>query len=218
MATRQGLDASIVNRLGADEQALFFAVKAEFDTSDIRIWSGIDDLVIESETYTGGGTLLTVGNTEDNVELKSNGLVVSLSGMDTTVVDYALTENYQNRPITVFLGYVMGGTNEVAGTLTLFKGRMTSLVINDTPEGSTVTIDAENRLVDLDRPSNLRYTKESQNFLHSGDTGFNRVASLQDKQINWGKSSENAGGGGGGGPSRGENEAGQIPNRDVFRQ
>jgi hypothetical protein len=190
MATRQGLDASIVNRLGADEQALFFAVKAEFDTDDILVWSGIDDLVINSETYTGTGSLLTISNSEDNTELKSNGIVIGLSGMDTTVVNYALTENYQNRPITVFLGYVMGGTNEVAGTLTLFKGRMTSLVINDTPEGSTVTVDAENRLVDLDRPSRFRYTKESQNFLHSGDTGFNRVASMQDKQINWGKSSD----------------------------
>ena len=199
MATRQGLDSSIVNRLGADEQALFFAVKAEFDTDDILVWSGIDELVIGSDTYTGAGTLLSVSKSEDNLELKSNGLVVALSGMDTTVVNYALTENYQNRPITIFMGYVMGGTNEVAGTLTLFKGRMTSLVINDTPEGSTVTIDAENRLVDLDRPSNLRYTKESQNFLHSGDTGFNRVASLQDKQINWGKTSNTAGGGGGGG-------------------
>jgi hypothetical protein len=199
VATRQGLDASIVNRLGADEQALFFAVKAEFDTDDILVWSGIDDLVIGSDTYTGAGTLLSVSNSEDNLELKSNGLVVSLSGMDTTIVNYALTENYQNRPLTLFMGYVMGGTNEVAGTLTLFKGRMTSLVINDTPDGSTVTIDAENRLVDLDRPSNLRYTKESQNFLHSGDTGFNRVASLQDKQINWGTKSSTAGGGGGGG-------------------
>tara|TARA_R110000787_G_scaffold91240_1_gene192492 strand:+ start:184 stop:825 length:642 start_codon:yes stop_codon:yes gene_type:complete len=198
MATRQGLDASIVNRLGADEQALFFAVKAEFDTDDILVWSGTDNLVIGSETYTGAGTLLSVSGSEDNLELKSNGLVVALSGMDTTVINYALTENYQNRPLTIFMGYVMGGTNEVAGTLTLFKGRMTSLVINDTPEGSTVTIDAENRLVDLDRPSNLRYTKESQNFLHSGDTGFNRVASLQDKQIVWGKTSENAAGGGGG--------------------
>jgi len=207
MATRQGLDSSIVNRLGADEQALFFAVKAEFDTDDILVWSGIDDLVIGSDTYTGAGTLLTVSNAEDNLELKSNGLVVALSGMDTTVVNYALTENYQNRPITIFMGYVMGGTNEVAGTLTLFKGRMTSLVINDAPEGSTVTIDAENRLVDLDRPSNLRYTKESQNFLHSGDTGFNRVASLQDKQINWGKSSGSSGGGGGG--SIGEDEYNQ---------
>ena len=202
MATRQGLDSSIVNRLGADEQALFFAVKAEFDTDDILVWSGMDDLVIGSDTYTGAGTLLSVSNSEDNLELKSNGLVVALSGMDTTVVNYALTENYQNRPITIFMGYVMGGTNEVSGTLTLFKGRMTSLVINDTPEGSTVTIDAENRLVDLDRPSNLRYTKESQNFLHSGDTGFNRVASLQDKQINWGKTSDTAGKGGGGGPDR----------------
>jgi hypothetical protein len=206
MATRQGLDSSIVNRLGADEQALFFAVKAEFDTDDILVWSGIDDLVIGSDTYTGAGTLLSVSNSEDNLELKSNGLVVALSGMDTTVVNYALTENYQNRPITIFMGYVMGGTNEVAGTLTLFKGRMTSLVINDTPEGSTVTVDAENRLVDLDRPSNLRYTKESQNFLFSGDTGFNRVSSLQDKQINWGKTSSSGGGGGG---SIGEDEYNQ---------
>ena len=210
MATRQGLDSSIVNRLGADEQALFFAVKAEFDTDDILVWSGIDDLVIGSDTYTGAGTLLSVSNSEDNLELKSNGLVVALSGMDTTVVNYALTENYQNRPITIFMGYVMGGTNEVAGTLTLFKGRMTSLVINDTPEGSTVTIDAENRLVDLDRPSNLRYTKESQNFLHSGDTGFNRVASLQDKQINWGKAGENGstGGAGGGGNNHSDGSSG----------
>ena len=210
MATRQGLDASIVNRLGADEQALFFALKAEFDTDDILLWSGTDDLVIASETYTGAGNLLSISNTEDNLELKSNGLVITLSGMDTTIVNYALTENYQNRPLTLFMGYVMGGTNEVAGTLTLFKGRMTNLVIGDTPEGSTVTISAENRLVDLDRPSNLRYTKESQNFLHNGDTGFNRVASLQDKQITWGKTSSTAGGGGGG--SRGEDEYNQGRN------
>ncbi len=205
MATRQGLDSSITNRLGADEQALFFAVKAEFDTDDILIWSGIDDLVINSETYTGAVTLLSISGSEDNTELKSNGLVVALTGMDTTVVNYALTENYQNRPITVFMGYVMGGTNEVAGTLTLFKGRMTSLVINDTPEGSSVTIDAENRLVDLDRPSNFRYTKESQNFLHSGDTGFDRVSSLQDQQIVWGKSHTGSGSindGGGSGRNR----------------
>ena len=115
MATRQGLDSSIVNRLGADEQALFFAVKAEFDTDYILVWSGIDDLVIGSDTYTGAGSLLSISNSEDNLEIKSNGLVVALSGMDTTVVNYALTENYQNRPITFFMGYVMGGTNEVAG-------------------------------------------------------------------------------------------------------
>lgn len=195
MATRQGLDTSIVNRLGADEQALFLAVKAEFDTDDIRVWTGIDDLTINSETYTGAGTLLSIGNLEENLELSSSSLNVSLSAMDNTVLNYALSENYQNRNITLFLGYVMGGTNEVAGTLTLFKGRMTNLSVADTPDGSTVTVQAESRLIDLDRPSNFRYTKESQNFLHSGDTAFNRVSSLQDKEIIWGKQSDTVGGG-----------------------
>jgi len=204
MATRQGLDTSIINRLGADKQSLFLAVKAEFDTDDILIWSGTGDITINTETYTGAGSLLSVGNSEDTTELKSSGMNIVISGMDSTVLNYALTESYQNRPITVFLGYLMGGTNEVAGTLTLFKGRMTTLTINDTPFGASINISAESRLVDLDRPSNFRYTKESQNFLHSGDTGFNRVASLQDKEIVWGKTGW--GGSTGGNDRRGGND------------
>ena len=198
MATRQGIDTAISNRLGADEQTMFFAVKAEFDTDDIRVWSGNDDLTVDSETYTGAGSLLAISGVEEDLELKSSGLTISLSGMDTTVLNYALTENYQNRPIAVFLGFLMGGSNESAGELTLFKGRMTSLTVNDTPEGATVTIDCENRLVDLNRPSNLRYTLESQQFLHNGDTGFNRVQQLADKQIVWGQKQDvNSAGGGG---------------------
>lgn len=201
MATRQGLDSSIVNRLGADEQAMFLAIKAEFDTDTVRLWTGIDDLTINSESYTGAGELLSISNVEESTELKSAGLTIGISGMDTTVLNLALTENYQNRNITLFLGYLMGKTNEVAGTLVLFKGRMTTLSVTDTPQGSNITIDAENRLIDLDRPSNFRYTKESQNFLYNGDTGFNRVASLQDKEIAWGKTSDSASGGTTGGSS-----------------
>tara|TARA_R110000744_G_scaffold53002_2_gene113364 strand:- start:306 stop:932 length:627 start_codon:yes stop_codon:yes gene_type:complete len=206
MATRQGLDASIVNRLGADEQSIFLAVEAIFDTDTIRVWSGLDDLTIGGNTYTGAGSLLNIGGVEENTQVQSNGLDISLSGIDSTVLGYAITENYQNRTINLYLGYLMGGTNEVAGTLTLFKGRMTNLTISDNPNGSTVNISAENRLIDLDRPSNFRYTKESQNFLHSGDTGFNRVASLQDKQIVWGKTDS------AGNNSRGRREADEVVN------
>ena len=190
MATRGGLDTAIVNRLGADHQELFFAVKAEFDTSTIRLWTGMDDLTIGGATYTGAGSLLDISDVEETQELKSSGLSITLSGMDATVLDYALTENYQNRPITLFLGYLSGSTNETVGTLTLFKGRMISMTVNDTPDGANITLDCENRLVDLNRPSNFRYTKDSQEFLHSGDKGFDRVASLQDKEIIWGQKSE----------------------------
>ena len=197
MATRQGLDSSITTRLGEEHQSLFVAVKAEFDTDDIRIWTGGDDLTINSETYTGAGSLLTISGSEETAELKSSGISIAISGMDSTVLNYALTENYQNRPVAVYLGFLMGGSNEVAGTLTMFKGRMVNLTINDSPEGAMISLDCENRLVDLERPSNLRYTVESQQFLHNGDTCFNRVQGLQDKQISWGQKQSfdsNAGG------------------------
>tara|TARA_Y100000592_G_C5478707_1_gene324026 strand:- start:2297 stop:2944 length:648 start_codon:yes stop_codon:yes gene_type:complete len=205
MASRTGIDSAITNRLGADHQELFFAIKAEFDTSDILVWTGNDDLVISSETYTGAGSLLSISGVEDGRELKSSGLIVSLSGMDSTVLDYALTENYQNRFLTLFMGYLMGGSNEVAGTIVLFKGRMTTLTISDDPNGATISIDAENRLIDLDRPSNLRYTKESQEFLYTGDTGLDRVNQIQDKEIVWGRSSM-AGTTGGGGSGSSQHE------------
>ena len=188
MATRQGIDTAIANRLAQDHNQGFFAIKAEFDTDDILVWTGTDDLVIGSETYAGAGSLISISNVEDSVELKSSGMMVTISGMDSTVLNYALTENYQNRMITLFMGFTMGGSNEVAGVLTLFKGRMTNMTINDSPDGATIALSAENRLVDLKRPSNLRYTKNSQKYIHATDTGFNRVNKIQDMEIIWGRS------------------------------
>ena len=197
MATRPGLDTAIINRLGADHQEIFLAVKAEFDSGSIRVWTGIDDITISSETYLGAGSLLGISPPKDTSEIVTTGVQVSISGMDETVLSYALTENYQNRPVTIYLGYLSGGTSDVVGTLTVFKGRMVSMSVTDDPEGSIIAIDCENRLIDLRRPSNLRYTKESQEFLHPGDKGFDYIQSLQDKEILWGRSGWGKGNSGG---------------------
>jgi hypothetical protein len=187
MASRQGIDSAITSRLEADQQYSFFAVEAQFDTDTVRLWTGIDDITINSNTYTGAGSLLSISGVEDNFELKSTGLTVSVSGMNEEVLGYALSENYQNRFLTLFLGYVMGGSNEVSGVMTLFKGRMTELAVSDSTEGANILVNAENRLVDLKRPSNLRYTKNSQKYIDANDTGYNRVNSIQDMEIVWGR-------------------------------
>tara|TARA_R100000005_G_C4953729_1_gene173102 strand:+ start:415 stop:1074 length:660 start_codon:yes stop_codon:yes gene_type:complete len=205
MATRQGLDTSIVNALSESHVFPFVAVKALFDSDPVRVWSGTEDITISSETYTGTGTLLQISGFEETKELKTNGITVTLSAMDETVLAHALAENYQNRKLTVFLGFLDGGTNEVKGTLTAFQGRMTSMSIQDAPTGSIITVNAENRLIDLERPSMLRYNKESQKFIAGGttDTAFNRVQKLADQEILWGRQSSTSGNLGGGGGSSG---------------
>lgn len=169
----------------ADHQSIIIGVKIEFDTSTIRLHTGLGDLSINSETYNGAGSLLSISEIEDDSELASKGLSISLSGMDQTVLDYALTENYQNRPITLHMAFLQGNT-DVAGEFIIFKGRITNMTVNDSTSGATIALSAENRLTDLERPSNLRYTSESQKFLFSGDKGMDFVASLQTAEFNWG--------------------------------
>tara|TARA_A100001201_G_scaffold115772_1_gene99441 strand:- start:725 stop:1375 length:651 start_codon:yes stop_codon:yes gene_type:complete len=198
VATRSGIDSSIVGKLEGDHVFVFWAVKAEFDTADVRLHTWKDELTINSETYEGAGTLLSIGDITDSSELKSDGVTVAISGMDTTVLGYALTENYQNRPITIYMGYLDGGGEKVSGVMTAFKGRMQAITITDDPQGaSTVVVESENRLVDLRRPSNLRYTKESQKFIDSTDTAFNRVQQVQKQEIYWGRKRVISAGGGG---------------------
>jgi len=187
MATRAGIDASITSRLDADHLVLGMAVRMDFDTDEIRVWTGLGDLTINSLAYTGAGTLLSISDIEDGSELKSSGVSLSLSGMDTTVLSYALSENYINRPIYIYLVLTDGGSNELAGAMTSFVGRMISMTIADDPNGSTIQLSAENRLLDLNRPSNLRYTNASQQYVSAGDTAFRYVAQMEDLEIVWGK-------------------------------
>tara|TARA_R100000426_G_scaffold61122_2_gene43035 strand:+ start:2804 stop:3439 length:636 start_codon:yes stop_codon:yes gene_type:complete len=201
MASRSGIDANITNRLGADHQIIFLAVKAEFDTDTVRLWTGYDDLLINGETYTGAGTLLSVSDVEDNMDVASTNASFVMSGMDETVLNLALSEDIQNRKITLFMGYLSGGSNESAGEIILFSGRMTNLTVNDDPQGMSITVNAENRLVDLNRPCNLRYTLASQQIIDSSDTGFKYVMAIQDKEIDWGRPSNTDTSAGGGGNS-----------------
>ena len=191
MASREGIDSAILTRLGADNVQPFTAVKAEFDTDDVLIWSGIEDITINSETYTGAGTFLGIDTVEEDAEINSNGIAISLSYMDPIVLNYALTESYQNRPITILIGFTMGGSNEVAGVMTLFKGRMQTMRINDTPEGAVISLTAENRLIDLSKPRGYRYTNQAQQHLFSGDLGMQYISKIQEKQIFWGKKQPN---------------------------
>jgi hypothetical protein len=194
MSSRAGIDTKTALRLAQDHQEIKFAIKAEFDTDTVRLHSGLDSLVINSETYEGAGTLLSISDIEDTKELKSSGVTFQLSGMDADVLGYALTENYQNRPVTLFMAFTSGGTNIVDGYLTLYKGRMVQADITDSTAGATITLQTENRLIDLTRPSNIRYTKESQQYLYSGDTSFDQVAKVNQMQIYWGR--KGVGGGG----------------------
>tara|TARA_R100000353_G_scaffold24240_1_gene20876 strand:- start:4893 stop:5513 length:621 start_codon:yes stop_codon:yes gene_type:complete len=197
MASRD-IDSTISSRLANDQHSIAFGVSAEFDSGTLDLWTGVGDFTSGSTTYTGAGELLDISNIEENNELSSTNLTITISGLNSDIVTYATTEDYQNRPLTLKMFFFHPDTAEEINNYVLFKGRMDTLTVND-GDTFSVIISAENKLIDLTRPKNLFYTPETQNFLHAGDKGLEFVPRIQEQTVNWGATRSGSGGGSGGG-------------------
>ena len=182
----RGLTSDFLTQLSSSSLKPFYAFKAEFQEGDVRLWTGLGEITLNSETYTGGGSLLSVGAVEETSEIKATNLNVALSGLDSSILTAALNANYQNRLFTCFLGMLNESYGLVNNAYQLFQGRMDSMTINDSGEEVIISLSVESRLIDLEKPNETRYTSEEQKRLFSGDLGLDFVTDLQDKDINWG--------------------------------
>ena len=172
----------------ADSLYPFLAVEAEFDSGAVRLWGGYGDLTIDGKSFTGGGSLLSISGIEETSDIAARGATVVLSGLDPAIISIALEENYQNRSCAIYIG-TLTEAGEVDDAYSLFRGRIDTMTIEESVEEASIVVSIENRLIDLERPMSRRYTNEDQVSLYPGDTGFSYVNDLQDKTIDWGKTS-----------------------------
>jgi len=163
---------------------VFYAIELAFDSGTIRLWNGTYDATINGNVFTGAGGLLGISEVEETGEIAARGVSMVLSGIDPSFVSIALQENYQNRLATILFGTIENG---VTSAYTLFRGRMDVMTITEGADTATIEITAENRLIDLERPRNFRYTSEDQKATYPDDFGLDYVADLQDKEILWGR-------------------------------
>lgn len=162
-------------------------VKAEFDSGDVLMWSGMGDLDWDGQTWVGTGQLLRVDAMEESVEMRAVGTTVTLSGIPSDLLSLALQEDYPGRALTVYLG-AFNDDNEVISTpVVIFKGRMDIMTISEAGDSASIEVTVENRLIDFERPRERRYTSEDQKIDYPDDKGFEFVSTIQDKEIVWGR-------------------------------
>ena len=69
----------------------------------------------------------------------------------------------------------------------MFSGELDQMNIEEQVETANISVIAENVLVKLERPTVRRFTNEDQKSRFPDDRGLEFVASLQDKEIFWGR-------------------------------
>ena len=197
-----------VAELSKETLAPFFAIELDLDSAPLYLWSGYGDLVIDDKTYLGAGQVLNISSVSETTEMEAKGAVISISGIPSSFLSLALQEPYQGRECRIYFGIDLAAESvlqesgfslllEDGGFLApedsgislteIFSGELDQMSIEETADSANISVAVENVLVKLERPIIRRFTNEDQKSRFPNDRGLEYVASLQDKEVFWGK-------------------------------
>jgi hypothetical protein len=180
------IPAALIASTTAPQLSPFYATSLDFDAGSVRYWTGYGTITINSQTYAGIGALSSISTIDETEDLSARGITIDLTGVPNDLVAAALTEPYQGRTASIRFGTLNTDTGAVIESITIFSGRMDTMVISNDGATAAIGISVESKLVDFHRTRESRYTHEEQLRRFSEDTGLEYVAGLQNKVIYWG--------------------------------
>ena len=164
-----------------------FFFKSVWSSGTTYLWTGYSTIVWDSQTWQGVGQLAGISDIEESSEIIANGATFTLSGVPSALLALALGDARQGNEVSLWIGALDTSGTLVVDPYKVFSGLIDVPGIQEGSETSTITLQAENRLIELNRPREVRNSDRFQQARFASDVGFEFVAGLQDKQITWGQ-------------------------------
>ena len=152
----------------------------------LRLHTGIGTVSWDGKDWTGAGSLLSISPIRESRGLEAIAFSVQLSGLPASLRSIALQSFRKNRPGKVWLGFYDAAGALVVSPYAARRGRFDTATIARDGETMTIEVVYEDRLVELERARERRYTHEDQQIRLAGDRGFEQVPQLQDAADVWG--------------------------------
>lgn len=173
--------------------------KLEFDSGTLYLHDGIGSLISGGNTYLGAGRFGGIESAEEALQLVAKPLTLSLSGVDTTIVNEAMTENYQNRPVTIYVGFLNSSNAFVDTPEIVWEGRMNQMSFTVSRGEASIKLSCEYRL--RREPIIARFSDQDQQVAFPGDRFFDLLPTIANYAGKWGQRDVRGGSRGSGGGS-----------------
>lgn len=167
-------------------QNLGLLIRGQFDSGDFAAFTGLGTLVWGGVTYLGTGQALQIGETATATGGEFSGLTISLVGVDPEVIAIAEVEEFQRRRVDVYLAR-FDDQGQIIEADTFFSGLADDMASDDDPANPVLVLSCEARALDLNRPRPFKYLPEDQQRRFPGDTFFDLVAAIQNREDTWGR-------------------------------
>ena len=145
----------------------------DFD-DPVYVHTGIGRYTFDGNVYESIGGIGSIGTISENGKLDPMRITLSLSNIPLDRTEYALTEPYQNKEVTIYEAY-LDDDNKIINTPQIaFVGYTGNAKIS---YGKTAQFEIEviNELAAWNKIAGWRYNDEWQQRLYTGDTGLQYI-------------------------------------------
>jgi hypothetical protein len=149
------------------------------------VWSGVGSFVWSGHTYTGVGSLGSMGDVKEGIEVKAEGTSIGLSGIDPVLLNDCLNDIRVGAPVTVWFAIFEAGAM-VGSPYPLFVGTVDQPALAIGVDSMAIQLKLENRMINHQRPTNRLYTSSDQQYYYPDDIGCHWVEQLSDIALVWG--------------------------------
>jgi hypothetical protein len=181
----RALDPSMAAALSSGLIQPFFMAELSFKSQMQWVWTGVGNLVWNSQTFVGVGSVAKIGTIQEGTDVHAYGTTVTLSGIDPVLLGECMTDMEPGAQATLWLGLMANGTI-IGSPYQLFSGVMDQPTVSVGTDTISITLALETKMLDLSRASNRRYTSADQRLYHPTDSAFGWVEPLNDQADVWG--------------------------------
>lgn len=180
--TRQALPVAFLDVVESPHFDWFWLAEFQLLSGTLRL-CGLDfDVEWGGQTWTGARGLGSVAAVEESPG-QVTGLKLTLAGVTEAHISTVLSEPIQGRPVIIRIAVLDTSTEPPALAVdpNVWQGLLDVQTYNET--SATVSVSAENRLIEWDRPRLLRYTDEDHRRDWPSDRFFKFVPQMAERQI-----------------------------------
>lgn len=182
----RSINSTLNAEFNKDSLSLIFFIKSVWNSGTVYLWTGYEDITFDGQTWSGAGHLVGISSVNEEAKIHASGVDFQMSGIPGSLVSLILDDARQGNEVSLWVGAIDQSQAIVGTPYKLFQGLMDVPSIQEGASSSTITVTAENRLIELNRANTVRYTDRFQQDRFTGDLGLEYVAGMQNKEVHWG--------------------------------
>jgi hypothetical protein len=185
----RGSTLAFQNEVIKPENMPVHLVSIHLDSEILYMNDSYKTITYDGNDYLGVGHFMGFSDIEEASAVIVSSMTLSLSGIDKTMINLILNNNYINRVVKVWTAFLDVNSHVlVISPVLIFEGQMNAPMINEDPDSgkSIVSVSVTNAWVDFDRKTGRHANDEEQQIHFPGDRGF-EFASQNISDLVWGE-------------------------------